>query len=203
MAKIEIDELEYNQSKQLRDVVSKLMADPKRAAKIEEMRKEIEPNAPTPHLDQLKLAEKPVEDIRKDFEEYKKTTAEKEAEKEKNARLAALQAKIDAGNQRLLKEGWTADGLKALDEFREKEGILDPVHAAAVYEKVNGPVVVPMQPSSGVGGWNFLEPPKEGSPEANNLKKLLDTRGENDQLTMSMAHDALNDFRNQVKNFGR
>src|ERR1700686_1750521 len=114
MAKIEIDEVEYNESKRLREVIGKLMADPKRAAKIEELRKEIEPNAPTPHLDNLKLTKEPVEEIRKEFEEYKKTTAAEKAENEKNAKLAALQAKVDAGNAKLLQEGWTPDGLKAL-----------------------------------------------------------------------------------------
>ena len=202
MPKIEVDEVEYNQSKQLREVIGKLMADPKRAAKIEELRKEIEPSAPTPHLDSLRLAREPVDEIRRELEEFKKQTAAERAESEKTTKLAALQAKVDAGNAKLLQEGWTADGIKTLTEFREKEGILDPIHAAAVYEKLNGAQVAPMQPSSGVGGWNFLEPAKEG-PDADNLKKLLETRGESDSLTMKMAHDALNDFRGQVKGFGR
>ena len=38
--------------------------------------------------------------------------------------------------------------------------------------------------------------PKDGNDD---LKRLLETRGENDQLTMKMAHDALNEFRSQVR----
>lgn len=195
MPKIEVDELEYNQSKALRDVVSKIMSDPKRAAKIEELRLEVEPNSPTPHLNQLKANQEPVDALKKQISDLEKKLSEEKSEGERTAKLAALQSKVDAGNAQLLKEGWTPDGIKALTEFREKEGILDPVHAAAVYEKLNGPQVTPMQPSSGVGGWNFVDPPKEGA-DADNLKKLLETRGESESLTMKMAHDALNDFRN-------
>ena len=198
MPKIEVDELEWNNSVQMREAIKKMMANPKAAVLVEEAHKMVEPTAPTPNLEKRKEVLEPYEKLAKEFDDYKKQTAEEKAKAEQDAKLAALQTKIDKGNAKLLSEGWTADGIKALDEFREKEGILDPIAAAAYYEKLNGPAVVPVTPSSGNTGaaWNFTDLPKDG---ADDLKKLLETRGDSDSLTMKMAHDALNEFRQQVR----
>ena len=189
---IEVDEVEYAQSRQLRDTIAKLMADPKRAAKIEELRKEVEPNAPTPHLDQMKLTTEPVEKVREEMSALRKELAEEKAKSEQDAKLSALQRKIDAGNAKLLSEGWTTDGLKTLTEFREKEGILDPIAAAAYYEKLNGAQVAPMQPSSGFGAWNFGEVPKD---ENDFVKKLMDSHGQNDLVVENEAMKVIKEFR--------
>ena len=189
---IEVDEVEYAQSRQLRDTIAKLMADPKRAAKIEELRKEVEPNAPTPHLDQMKLTTEPVEKVREEMSALRKELAEEKAKSEQDAKLSALQRKIDAGNAQLLSEGWTTDGLKTLTEFREKEGILDPIAAAAYYEKLNGAQVAPMQPSSGFGAWNFGEVPKD---ENDFVKKLMDSHGQNDLVVENEAMKVIKEFR--------
>ena len=189
---IEVDEVEYAQSRQLRDIIVKLMADPKRAAKIEELRKEVEPNAPTPHLDQMKLTTEPVEKVREEMSALSKELAEEKAKSEQDAKLSALQSKIDAGNAQLLSEGWTTDGLKTLTEFREKEGILDPIAAAAYYEKLNGAQVAPMQPSSGFGAWNFGEVPKD---ENDFVKKLMDSHGQNDLVVENEAMKVIKEFR--------
>ena len=189
---IEVDEVEYAQSRQLRDTIAKLMADPKRAAKIEELRKEVEPNAPTPHLDQMKLTTEPVEKVREEMSALRKELAEEKAKSEQDAKLSALQRKIDAGNAQLLSEGWTQDGIKTLTEFREKEGILDPIAAAAYYEKLNGAQVAPMQPSSGFGAWNFGEVPKD---ENDFVKKLMDSHGQNDLVVENEAMKVIKEFR--------
>src|SRR5580700_8284639 len=99
---------------------------------------------------------------------------------------------VEDGNSALLREGWTKDGLKALDEFREKEGILDPIHAAAVYEKLHGSQVAPVTPSSHTGGWDFTQP---STQDEDYTKKLLETRGESESLVMQQANKSLMDFR--------
>ena len=117
---------------------------------------------------------------------------DKDAEREKNEKLSALAARVEKGNARLADEGWTKDGLKALDEFREKEGILDPIHAAAVYEKLHGSQVAPATPSSHTGGWDFTQP---ATQDEDYTKKLLETRGESESLVMGQAMKSLSDFR--------
>jgi hypothetical protein len=193
MAKvIEVDETEFANGQQTIAAVRKLMAHPEASLLIEKARKLVEPDAPTPRLDAHKQVNEPIEKLHGEIAELKKSLAEKDAEREKNEKLSALAAKVERGNSKLLSEGWTADGLKALDEFREKEGILDPVHAAAVYEKLHGSQVAPATPSSHIGGWDFTTPAKE---DEDYTKKLLETRGDSESLVMNQAMKSLNDFR--------
>ena len=193
MAKvIEVDETEFANGQQTIAAVRKLMNHPEAALLVEKARKLVEPDAPTPRLEAHKQINEPIEKLHTEIADLKKSLADREAEREKNEKLSALAAKVEKGNSRLLSEGWTADGLKALDEFREKEGILDPIHAAAVYEKLHGSQVAPATPSSHIGGWDFTSPAKE---DEDYTKKLLETRGESESLVMNQAMKSLNEFR--------
>ena len=193
MAKvIEVDETEFANGQQTIAAVRKLMAHPEASLLIEKARKLVEPDAPTPRLDAHKQVNEPIEKLHTEIADLKKSLADRDAEREKNEKLSALAARVEKGNSKLLSEGWTADGLKALDEFREKEGILDPIHAAAVYEKLHGSQVSPATPSSHIGGWDFTTPAKE---DEDYTKKLLETRGESESLVMNQAMKSLNEFR--------
>src|SRR5215472_6927200 len=120
---IEIDEEDFNRARTTQNVVAKMLQHPKAALMIEEARKLVEPEAPTPRLDAAKERDERYETLKKEFDEYRTKQADKEAETEKNTKLAQLADRVEKGNARLLSEGWTKDGIKALDEFREKEGI--------------------------------------------------------------------------------
>lgn len=194
--KVEIDESELTQLSTLRNVIGAINKHPKAGVLLEEAHKLVNPEAKTPRLDQLKETTAPVEDLKKQITDLEKRLADKDAENEKNAKLAQLQTKIDAGHAKLRQEGWTEDGLKALDAFREKEGILDPIAAAAYYEKLHGPQVAPVTPSSGIGRWDFTELPEKDEGYA---KKLLDTRGDNETLVMQEAMRTLNDIRGKSR----
>ena len=187
----EIDEAEFYNAKQLQATVQKLMAHPKAALLVEQARKMVEPDAPTPRLDQDKIANEPLTKMQEKIDALQKKIDEDSAERSKNEKLTALQKRIDDGNTRLMSEGWTKDGLKALNEFRENEGILDPVAAAAYYEKLNGAQVAPVTPSSRFGNWDFTDVPKEDEGYA---KKLLDTKGESESLVMQEAMKTLKEF---------
>ena len=193
MAKvIEVDETEFQNGQETIKAVREMLAHPDAALLIERARKLVKPDVPTPRLDAHKQANEPIEKLHTEISDLKKQLADEKAETEKNSKLAALAEKVEKGNAALLREGWTKDGLKALDEFREKEGILDPVHAAAVYEKLHGSQVTPATPSSHYGAWDFAQPPKESEQYT---KKLLDTKGESESLAMQEAMQALKEFR--------
>jgi hypothetical protein len=169
-----------------------MLAHPDAALLVERARKLVKPDVPTPRLDAHKQANEPIEKLHTEIADLKKSLADKEAENEKNAKLSALAKRVEDGNSALLREGWTKDGLKALDEFREKEGILDPIHAAAVYEKLHGSQVAPATPSSHIGGWDFTNP---STQDEDYTKKLLETKGESESLVMQQAMKSLNEFR--------
>ncbi len=193
MAKIEIDESELGELRTIKTAVEAISKHPKGGLLLEQAHKEANPNAKTPRLDALKETNEPVEALKKQISELEKKLSEEKAESDKNTKLAALQQRIDTGHAKLLSEGWTPDGIKVLDAFREKEGILDPVAAAAYYEKLNGPQVTPAVPSS-LGRWDFTEVAEKDEGYA---KKLLETRGDSETLVMREAMKALNEFRGQ------
>jgi hypothetical protein len=193
MAKmIEVDETEFANGQETIKAVREMLAHPDAALLVERARKLVKPDVPTPRLDAHKQANEPIEKLHTEIADLKKSLADKEAENEKNAKLSALAKRVEDGNSALLREGWTKDGLKALDEFREKEGILDPIHAAAVYEKLHGSQVAPATPSSHIGGWDFTNP---STQDEDYTKKLLETKGESESLVMQQAMKSLNEFR--------
>jgi hypothetical protein len=189
---IEVDELEFNNGQETIAAVRKIMAHPKAALLVEQARKLVDPNAPTPRLDNEKTVNEPVEKLQAKIDELNKKIEDDKAEREKNSKLETLQRRVEAGNAKLLQQGWTADGIKALDEFREKEGIIDPMLAAPAYENLHGAQVAPATPSSHFGRWDFTEP---STQDENYTKKLLETRGESESLVTQEAMKALKEFR--------
>jgi hypothetical protein len=189
---IEVDETQFQNGQETIAAVQKMLSHPKAALLVEQAKKLVYPDAPTPRLDQHQQANEPIEKLQAKIDELNKKIEDKDAEREKNEKLASLAARVEKGNARLAEDGWTADGIKALDEFREKEGILDPIHAAAVYEKLHGSQVAPATPSSHIGGWDFTQP---STQDEDYTKKLLETRGESESLVMQQATKSLNDFR--------
>ena len=193
MAKvIEVDETQFNNGQETIAAVQKMLAHPKAALLVEQAKKLVYPDSPTPRIDASKQANEPLEAMQKKIDDLEKKLADEKAETEKNSKLAMLAEKVEKGNAALLREGWTKDGLKALDEFREREGILDPVHAAAVYEKLHGAQVQPATPSSHFGGWDFTNP---STQDEDYTKKLLETKGESESLVMQQAMKSLKEFR--------
>ena len=193
MAKtIEVDETAFNNGQETIAAVQKMLSHPKAALLVEQAKKLVYPDAPTPRLDAAKQTNEPIEKLEAKITELQKKIDDDKAESEKNSKLAQLAERVEKGNAKLLSEGWTKDGLKALDEFREKEGIIDPIAAAAYYEKLHGAQVAPATPSSSVGAWDFTNP---STQDEEYTKKLLETRGESESLVMGQAMKSLMDFR--------
>ena len=190
---IEVDETEFNNGQQTIAAVRKLVNHPKAALLLEEARKLVEPDAPTPRLDAHKQSNEPIQKLHDEIAALRKERDEDKSERERNEKLSALASRVEKGNAKLLSEGWTDAGIKTLDEFREKEGIIDPIAAAAYYEKLHGAQVAPATPSGGAfGSWDFTAP---STQDEDYTKKLLETRGESESLVMGQAMKSLNEFR--------
>lgn len=190
MARIEVDEEQLIADRKLRGYVTALMANPKAKVKVQEAMKIVDPNAPTPELDQATAANEPVLALQKKFDDFVAETKTEKAEREKREKIDALNTNVKSGLQALRREGWTEEGIKAVEKIMEDQGILDPEIAAAYYEKKNPPPA-PMTPG-GTGAWNFMDMPSEGPTD---LKKLIETRGESDLVINKLANDALNEVR--------
>lgn len=196
MAKtIEVDEEQFLNDQKLRQTVSKIMANPKAAKLVEQAYKEVDPKAPTPRLDAEAVQNETVDTDKKSLAELQKQIADDNAESEKNAKLTALNNKVESGLSKLRREGWTEEGIKGVQAIMDEHGILDPEIAASHFEKLHPPQA-PVTPG-GSGAWDFMSMPADGADE--DLKKLIETKGESGPLLDKMARDALNEVRGQSR----
>ena len=194
MASIEIDEVELLRLRKQDQTVHALMQNPKSKRKIFEAYKEHDPNARIPELEMEEAARAPVNALEKEMSDLKKQIADDKAEREKNAKLNSLTGSIEQGKAELRRNGWTDEGIEAVEKLMEEKGTTDIAMAAAYYEKQHPPQV-PVAPR-GHGGWNFMQEVQDGEAD---LKRLLDTRGDNEIAVDKMARDALNDFRGAAR----
>lgn len=192
MPKIEVDEEEYQRTQRVMASLRKIADNPKTRLQLQALHKEVEPNAPTPELDQAKVLQEPLDKLKKEFDEYRTKQAEEAADREKKDKLAELTGKWESGRSALKREGYTDEGLKKLEEFMEQNGLVDHALADKAYSAMHPPQA-PATPS-GVGAWNFLEVPDDSDAD---IKKLIETKGQSEALADRMAHKALNEIRGQ------
>lgn len=191
MPVIEVEESELLRSQQARKFVESIWNNPKARRKLLEAQKEVKPDDPmVKELDKPEPYEEQFAALRKELEDEKKSRIDAEAKREQDTKLAELRQMRTSGLERLRSEHrYTADGIKAVEEIMEKKGILDPLDAAAIFER-DHPQAAPIAPNS--GAWNFLEPVPDDSED---LKKLIETKGENNPLLDKMTREALMEMR--------
>ena len=191
---VEVDEGEYNQMIALRNVASKIVADPKARRKLEEAQKLIDPNAATPMLDQDRLANEPLNVMKGELSaEIAALKKEREDEKREQT-LASIADKQTKAFARLKNENrYTEEGIEAVRKVMEAKGLLDVDDAVAIFERANPPAV-PATPGGGMTGtsWGFADV-NDKSDEL--IKQLIASKGENDYVTNQMTTAALQDFR--------
>ena len=194
MPTVEIDEAELLNLRRLQGVASKIVANPKAKALLEQAHKVIDPNAPTPTLDQEKIVAEPMQAALKRVADLEEQIKKDKEEREQADKLSRLNATVESGFAKLRADGWQEDGIKKVDELMKEKGILDPIIAAAYIEK-SMPKADPVTPT-GTGSWNFIEGVQDGEAD---LKKLIDSKGNNESLADKMARDALNEIRGQSR----
>jgi len=153
----EVSELELQQNSKLKQTFETWLKNPKARRKVLEAQKIVDPKADIPELDEPD----PLEAIKKESDEkiaaLQKQIEDDKAARERDGRLAQLQALKDNGIAKLREKRYTDDGIKAVEKIMEEKGILDPLDAAAIFER-DHPPQAPIQ-QTGTGGWNFGELP--------------------------------------------
>lgn len=192
---VEVDEEDFLRSQRLRGVVEKIMSDPKARVLVEQAHKLVDANAKTPTLDAQKTTTEPVVSLEKKIDEFISSQTKAQQEREAENKRAELRSKVETGIAKLRQDGWTDDGIKAVEKIMEDQGILDPAIAAAYHEKLHPPQV-PTTPSG--GAWNFPEIPKDGGDAYE--KALLDSKGQNDIIAEREAMNVLNEIRGARRN---
>jgi len=192
---VEVDEEQLLRDQRLRALVEKIYAHPEAGVLVEQAAKLVDPNAKTPKLDAKKAVTEPMSAVEKKLEEFIAAQTKAQQERDAENKRNELKTRVDTGIANLRRQGWTDEGIKAVEKLMEDKGILDPLDAAAIYEKHNPPPA-PTTPSG--GAWNFPEIPKDGGDLFE--KALLDSKGQNDLIAEREAMNVLNEIRGSRRN---
>ncbi len=139
MPKVEIDETELMNYRNISNAVQKMLANPKTRTKILEAQKEINPDAIIPELDANKPVLEALNSIKSELDEVKKTSAADKEAAAKDKAVADMTRKWEAGRALARRAGYTEDGLQALEAFMEANGVADHKIAMPAFERDNPP----------------------------------------------------------------
>ena len=196
MAKtVEVDEAEFNQMVALRGVASKIVANPAARRLLEQAQKTVDPNAATPLLDQEAAQLAPVKEIEKKFETELAALKKEREDEKREAALAGIAARQTAGLAKLRRDGYTDEGVAAVQKLMEDKGLLDVEDAVAIFERANPPQM-PSTPQGGMTGtaWGFADVNADSDKL---IQELIGSKGQSESVTDRMAINALNDFRSR------
>ena len=197
MAKIEVDEAEYNNMVALRQVASRMVSKPESRRLLEQAQKLVDPNAPTPFLDQEAAQLAPVKELEKTVNERIEKFEKAREDERREQTLATIASNQEKAFNRLKTEHrYTDEGVEAVRKLMETKGLIDVDDAVAIFERANPPQM-PATPSGITGqSWGFNDFTAEADKS---IQDLIATKGQNDQVADRMALAALNDFRGHAR----
>jgi hypothetical protein len=193
MPQVEIDEAELLRLRRTGETVASMFKSPSAKRKLLEALKDVNPNDPAvKELDQPDPVMDRFSKLENELAAERAARAADKAEAEKNSKLESIQREQDAGFAALRREKWTDDGIAKVKAVMEEKGILDVAIAAKWVESQMPPPADIAMPG-GTGGWNFADA-LAGEQDAD-LKRLIDTKGENEGLLRKMAGEAIAEVR--------
>ena len=201
MPMVEVDEVQLQQSHKLKQTVENWLKNPKAKRKILEAQKLVDPKADIPELDEPDPIEALRAESTKEIADLKKQIEEDKANRERDGRLAQLQTLKDNGIKILRTERrYLDDGIKSIEKIMEEKGILDPLDAAAIFER-DHPPQAPVQ-QTGSGGWNFGElPASTDDADEKYVDQLLKAgkNGISDGALMQRVGNTINEVRGTAR----
>lgn len=179
----------------LRNVAGKIVAKPESRRLLEQAQKLVDPNAATPMLDEEARTRAPVEALEKTLNDKLAALDKERADEKREANLAAIAQRQTAGLAQLRKQGYTDEGVAAVQKLMEDKGLLDVDDAVAIFERANPPQM-PSTPQGGMTGtaWGFADVNDQSDKL---IQELIGSKGQNDSVTDRMAANALQDFRSR------
>lgn len=188
---VEVDEAELLRLRRTENTLKQVIAIPAAKKQLGLALRHVAPDDPIAKAaEQVDPNEARFDELAKKNAELEQQLKDDKAEREKTARLDGIKSEQERGFQALRDDRWTEDGIAKVKKVMEDKGILD-VAIAANWIKSQMPPQNPLDPSAG-GNWNFMSVPKEGDDD---LKALIESKGENTPLVHKMAMDAISEVR--------
>lgn len=191
MAAVEIDETQLASLQNTTQIVQKMLGNPKHRRNILQAYKEVFPNANVPELEVTAPIEERINGMEKSMQDFIKEMKENKEKEQQEALVAKIKAQQEAGRTKLIERGYTEDGIKLVEEFRDKKGLIDYDDAIRLYELDNPPTVV-----SEPRGLSFLDAIQVGKDEDKGFyKNLWESKGEDSGAVDRAAREVIAEMR--------
>ncbi len=192
---VEVDEAEWLRARRLTDTVNAMTKSSRARVKLAEALEDVRPEDPS--IKELKRpdpADQRMDELAKSNAELRKQIEDDKAQREQDAKYGEIKRQQDEGFARLRQARWTDDGIAKVKAVMEEQGILNVEIAAKWIESQMPPPADPVTPG-GHGGWNFAD--ALATETDADLKKLIESKGDNEGLLRKMAGEAINEVRGQ------
>lgn len=190
MPMAEIDEAELLRLRRVEGTLGAIIKNPVAKKALARAVKEVNPEDPlAKEADRVDPIDARFDALSQQNADLKKQIDDDKSARERDARLGVLKSEQEKGFAALRAEKWTDDGIEKVRKVMEEKGILD-VAIAAKWVESQMPLQNPIN-SAGSGAWSFMEAPKED----NDIKALIESKGENTSLLHKMAQDAIAEVR--------
>lgn len=187
MAKIEIDENEYAELRQVRDLAALMSNNPKARPLLQQAIAEVAPERVGPEVHIRNEVNERLSGIEKSISDFFDGQKKREEETSAKARERELEAQWNQGRAELREAGYNDEGVEQVEKLMQQRGIADHKAAMALFERENPP---PEPVVTGGSKWNFFDPPSENDT---GLKLLMN--GDTDGFLAQAIPAALNDAR--------
>ena len=191
MSMKEIDEAELVRLQNVASVVNKMLSNPESRIKVLEAQKIVNPQSVVPEIDATKPFKEAIGSVQEKLSALEKKMEEKETAREEAAQKKELENKWMLGRKMANETGYTEDGIKKLEEFMVENGIAEHRLAMPAFEREH-PLPAPVASSrQGFDAFQVL------SDTGEEMKKLLETQGQDNGVVRSLVNKALNDVRSR------
>lgn len=193
MALREIDESELLAHQQVTQVVNGILAKPEARKLLLQARKIADPNAVIPELDAQAPVQSELAAFRKELAEEREARAKERREAEEQRRIDEFQTGWRAQKKALRDEGWSDEGISAVEKHAQEKGIADLEVAAAHYEKLHPPAEV-ARPGGLFGMMAEVDQPSDDAF----MKAMIESKGDDESALNKEIGAAIRDFRTQT-----
>ena len=189
MALVEVDESELEAHKKVTASLNALLSNPKTRRKVLEAQKELNPSLVIPELDAAEPVRAEISELTASVKALADSVAADRERAAERDRLSELNGKWNQGRSKLLKNGYTEEGIEQVEKFMEERGVADHEVGAAAFEKLHPP----QQDIRPVGGNRFdIFSVEDRSSEQ--MKALMENP--NDELSLNgLINDTLKSIR--------
>jgi hypothetical protein len=191
--KVEIDETQLGSLQNTAKIVQKMLGNPKTRRKVLEAYKEAVPDATVPELEATAPFEDRITGLEKTVTDFIKEMKESNEKEKTESQLAKLKAQVAEGHKLLKDRGYTPDGIKLIDEFRDQKGLVEYEDAIRLWE-LDHPAPQVSDPGD-ARNMNLLGLMQNEADKNDFYKKLWESQGENNAAVDHAAQSILSELR--------